>query len=276
MAMKNIVNAEYLYQNKDKVVVVDATNNFMIPEEGREKYLKRHIEGAFHIDLKEDMSREITVHGGRDPLPEDMNLFKEKLESFGINTDTEVIVYDEDIVPASRFWWMSKYIGLKNVKVLDGGISAWIKAGYSLTDEIPEIPQTGHIDMQLKETMLVDISDIRKAIVDENTLIIDSRSPVRYRGEDEPIDVKAGHMPGAKNYFYENVLEPDGTYKPLEVLKAQFKNIESPLVICHCGSGVSGPVNIIALDEIGISAKLYVGSWSDYITYEDSVIEVGE
>ncbi len=274
--MKNIVSAEYLYQNRDRVVIVDATNNFMIPEEGREKYAKRHIEGAFHIDLKEDMSREITVHGGRDPLPEDMNCFKEKLESFGISTDTEIIAYDEDIVPASRFWWMAKYIGLKNVKVLDGGINAWIKSGYSLTDEIPKLPQKGCIDMKLQEDMLVDIDDIRKAITDENTLIIDSRSPIRYRGEEELIDVKAGHIPSAKNYFYENVLELDGTYKSLEVLKAHFKNVNSPVVICHCGSGVSGPVNIIALDEIGISAKLYVGSWSDYITYEDSVIEVGE
>lgn len=274
--MKNIVSAEYLYQNRGKVVLIDATNNFMIPEEGKAKYEKRHIEGAFHIDLKEDMSREITVHGGRDPLPEDMNSFKEKLESFGISTDTEIIVYDEDIVPASRFWWMAKYIGLKNVKVLDGGINAWLNSGYSLTDKIPEMPLKGHIEMSLQDAMIVDISDIRSAIKDKNTLIIDSRSPVRYRGEDEPIDVKAGHMPSAKNYFYENVLEQDGTYKSLEVLKAQFKNVNSPVVICHCGSGVSGPVNIIALDELGIKAKLYVGSWSDYITYEDSVIEVGE
>ena len=128
--------------------------------------------------------------------------------------------------------------------------------------------------MKLQEEMLVDIDDIRKAIADENTLIIDSRSPIRYRGEDEPIDVKAGHMPSAKNYFYEQVLEQDGKYKSLEDLKAHFENVNSPVVICHCGSGVSAPVNIIALDEIGISAKLYVGSWSDYITYEDSIIEV--
>lgn len=274
--MKNIVSAEYLYQNRDKVVIVDATNNFMIASEGKEKYSKRHIEGAFHIDLKEDMSRELTVHGGRDPLPEDMESFKEKLESFGISTDTEVVVYDEDIVPASRFWWMARYIGLKNVKVLDGGIMAWTNALYSLTEELPQMPQKGHIDMELQHQMIVDITDIRRAIEDESTLIIDSRSPVRYRGEEEPIDFIAGHMPSARNYFYEQVLEIDGKYKPVEFLKNHFEGVKAPTVICHCGSGVSAPVNIIALDEIGISAKLYVGSWSDYITYEDSIVEVGE
>lgn len=274
--MKNLVNAEYLKENMGKVVIVDATNNFMVASEGKEKYAKRHIEGAFHIDLKEDMTRPLTAHGGRDPLPEDMNTFKAKLENFGINNDTEIIVYDEDIVPASRFWWMCKYIGLDNVKLLDGGINAWLAKGFGLTTEIPELPQNGSIIMNIRHDMVVDINDIKEAIGKEDTLIIDSRSPIRYRGEEEPIDFKAGHMPSAKNYFYENVLEMDGRYKSLEAIKENFKAIKEAVVICHCGSGVSAPVNIIALDEIGISAKLYVGSWSDYITYEDSVVEVGE
>ena len=101
--MKNLADAKYLHENMDRVVIIDATNNFMIASEGREKYDKRHIRGAFHIDLKMDMCRPVTKHGGRDPLPEDMNSFREKLEQFGISTDSEVIVYDEDMVPASRF-----------------------------------------------------------------------------------------------------------------------------------------------------------------------------
>ena len=275
--MKNLADAKYLYENRDKVVVIDATNNFMIASEGREKYEKRHIEGAFHIDLKNDMCRPVTEHGGRDPLPEDMNSFREKLEEYGISTDTEVVVYDEDIVPASRFWWMCKYIGLINVKILDGGIKSWTQSGYELTDKIPPLPEKGKIEMKLNSDIIADIKDIRRAIADDEVIIIDSRSNPRYTGREEAIDVKAGHIPGAKNSFYEKVLMDDGKYKSLNEIKNAFEGIENyGEVIVHCGSGVSGPVNIIALDEIGIKSKLYVGSWSDYITYEDSIIATGE
>lgn len=275
--MKNLVDAKYLYENLGKVVIIDATNNFMIASEGREKYEKRHIKGAFHIDLKNDMSRPLTQHGGRDPLPEDMNKFKEKLEKYGISTDTEVVVYDEDIVPASRFWWMCKYIGVNNIKVLNGGINAWIESGYELTNEMPDLPQRGKIQMKLNSDIIADINDIRRAIPDEDVIIIDSRSNPRYTGKEEAIDVKAGHIPGAKNSFYERVLMNDGKYRGIDEIKEIFEDIKDyGEVIVHCGSGVSGPVNIIALDEIGIKPKLYVGSWSDYITYEDSVIATGD
>ncbi|MGB5824313.1 MAG: sulfurtransferase [Proteocatella sp.] len=275
--MKNLVSPEYLFDNINKVVIIDATNNFMIPTEGIEKYKARHIPGAFHIDLRNDMSREVTEHGGRDPLPHNMEDFKAKLEEYGISTGSEIIVYDEDIVPASRFWWMCKYIGLDNVRLLDGGINAWIENGFSLSAVVPSLPQRGNIEMKFDSEIIADIDDIRRAINDEQVLIIDSRSSVRYKGEEEPIDKKAGHIPTAKNYFYEGVLEQDGKYRRPGYLKEHFKGVEKyKEVICQCGSGVSAPVNIIALDEIGIKAKLYVGSWSDYITYDDSLIAVGE
>lgn len=275
--MKNLADAKYLHENMDRVVIIDATNNFMIASEGREKYDKRHIRGAFHIDLKMDMCRPVTKHGGRDPLPEDMNSFREKLEEFGISTDSEVIVYDENMVPASRFWWMCRYIGLKNVKLLDGGINSWTENGYELTDEPSQLPQRGSIDMKLDPDCIADIDDIRRAIWDDSVLIIDSRSSARYSGREELIDVKAGHIPGAKNSFYENVLRSDGKYRSTDEIRKVFEGFDKYReVIVHCGSGVSGPVNIIALDEIGIDSKLYVGSWSDYITYEDSIIATGD
>ncbi len=272
--MKNIVEAKELHKRLNEVVLIDATNNFMIPEEGRKKHDAAHIPGAFHIDLRGDMVGTLGKHGGRDPLPDDMARFAEKLERLGIDNDTPIVVYDEDMVPSSRFWWMCKYIGLDNVKVLNGGINAWKSAGYEVTAEPTPLPQkSGRIKMQLRSEMLADIKDIRQAIESSDAAIIDSRTPERYKGLAEPIDKVAGHIPTAQNYFFGEVLDEEGKYKKEAFLKEHYKELlKYDKRIVHCGSGVSGSVNLIAMDEIGLSAKFYIGSWSDYITYEDSVI----
>lgn len=271
--MKNLVNPEFLYENMDNVVIIDATNNFMDITEGKLKYSQRHIKGAFHIDLRDDMSKEPQIHGGRDPLPEKIEDFGQKLESLGINSDTQVVVYDENMVSASRFWWMCKYIGINHVKVLNGGLEAWMSKGYPVTNE-PSIAKTqGKIHINLDSSLIADIEDIKRAIYDENSIIVDCRSEERYSAKEELIDKVAGHIPTAVNYFFGLTLEENNTYKSKDFLKKHFENIDSNKeIICQCGSGVSAPVNMIALDEIGIKTKLYVGSWSDYITYEDSEI----
>ncbi len=278
--MKNIVEPKWLYENKDNVIIVDATNNFMVPEEGRQKHDKEHIENAFHIDLKKDMCGEVKEHGGRDPLPEDMNRFRQKLEEIGISNNSQIIVYDENLVPSSRFWWMCKYIGLENVKVMNGGINAWKSLGYEVTDIPTPLPEhQGKIAMNIKKEMLADIDDIRAVLRNQQegkkAAIVDSRSPIRYKGQCETIDKKAGHIPNALNYFYEDVIDPIKGYKDVEFLQKHYEELRKyNEIIVHCGSGVSGSVNIIAMDEAGIRSKFYVGSWSDYITYEDSLISV--
>ena len=273
--MKNVVEVDWLKENMDQVVIIDATNNFMIPEEGRKKYEKEHIPGAFHIDLRNDMVGTIGEHGGRDPLPDDIGTFVAKLEEFGISNDTSVIVYDEDLVPSSRFWWMCKYIGVKDVKVLNGGIQAWKDAGYELTDEIGKRPEKkGNIELRLDSSMLADIEDIKRAVNYRGVAIVDSRTSERYLGINEPIDKKAGHIPSALNYYFGEVLDAVKGYKDVEFLEKHFADLKQyDEVIVHCGSGVSGSVNIIAMDEVGIRSKFYIGSWSDYITYPDSIIE---
>lgn len=272
--MKNIVEVNYLAENPGKVVLIDATNNFMIHGEGRKKHDKAHIKGAFHIDLHKDMCGKIGEHTGRDPLPEDLSSFSKKLEEFGISNDSEIIVYDEDLVASSRFWWMCKYIGIDNVKVLNGGVNAWVSSGNSLTDEKTPFPsQKGKISINLRNEMLADMNDIRKAIKNEDTAIIDSRTNPRYKGLVEPIDKKAGHIPTALNYFYGDIIDPVTGYKDIEFLKVHYKDLfKYNQIIVHCGSGVSGSVNIIAMDEIGIQSKFFIGSWSAYITYDDAEI----
>ncbi len=276
--MKNIVEVNYLIENRDRVILVDATNNFMIPEEGRQKHDKAHIAGAFHIDLRKDMVGTIGEHGGRDPLPDNLETFAKKLEEFGISNDSEIVVYDEDLVPSSRFWWMCKYIGVNNVKVLNGGVNAWTRAGQMLTDEPTVFPEKkGKVITQINHKMYADIKDIRRAIEDPSVAIIDSRTAERYKGIVEPIDKKAGHIPGSLNYFYGEVIDPVKGYKDAEFFKKHYKSLfEFDELIVHCGSGVSGSVNLIAMDEIGLEAKFYIGSWSDYITYPENLIVTEE
>ncbi len=276
--MKNIVEAKWLFDNLNSVVIIDATNNFMDPEEGKKKYKEGHIKGAFHIDLRGDMCGELSVHGGRDPMPKSLDHFKSKLEAYGVSNDTLLVVYDEDLVPSSRFWWMCRYIGLDRVKILNGGLNAWKKSGYPLSSEAPGIPGArGHIDLKINHKLFADINDIKKVLLDKSKkiAIIDSRSEERYRGIVEPIDRLAGHIPESLNYFYGEVLDPEKGYKDTEFLKNHYRDLEKyDELIVHCGSGVSGSVNIVAMDEAGLAARFYVGSWSDYITYDDSVIIV--
>lgn len=274
--MKNLVDAKWLYEHRDQVVLVDATNNFMVPEEGRQKHDAAHSPGSFHMDLRQDMVGKLCQHGGRDPLPDDMNYFREKLESIGISNDTLVVVYDEDLVPSSRFWWMCKYIGVQNVKVLNGGIQAWKRAGYDLTDQVTPMPEKkGSIQMTINHHMFADIEDIRKAINDPEVGIVDSRTKERYSGIVEPIDKKAGHIPNSINFFFGDIIDPVEGYKSKEFLEEHFAPLKQyKELIFHCGSGVSGSVNIIGLDEIGINSRFYIGSWSDYITYPENTIIV--
>lgn len=276
--MKNLVDAKWLYENINNVVIVDASSNFLVAGEGKEKYAQGHIPGAFHMDLDEDMCGTKGAHGGRHPLPNNMRDFADKLENIGVNNDSTLVVYDEGAMYASRFWWMCKYIGIENIKVLDGGIGAWKAAGYAVSSNPALLPaQKGKIDIRLQEELYVDINDIRRILADDTgkSAIVDSRPNERYKGENETVDPEAGHIPGAFNYFFGEVLDENGKYRDAEFLRRHYRDLAKyEELILHCGSGVSGSVNILALDEIDIPSKYYVGSWSDYITYEDAIIVV--
>lgn len=272
--MKNFVNIKYLEQNKDRVVLVDVRNNFMIPGAGKDLYNKSHIEGSFHIELSECMVGTIKEHGGRDPLPDDINTFVQKLESMGISNDTEVIAYDPAYFYAGRFWWMCKYIGLKNVKILNANESEIMASSLKFTNEVTKLPEKGNIKVEIDEFILADIDDVRKMIANKEPLLMDCRDSQRYRGDQELIDSQSGHIPTAKNYPFMNILE-DGKFKDIEFIKKYFEGLENQKIVAYCGSGVSATVNLMALDELGVPARLYVGSWSDYITHKDSVIAKG-
>ncbi|OPJ57189.1 sulfurtransferase [Alkalithermobacter paradoxus] len=275
--MKNLVNTDWLYENIDNedLILVDCRFDLQLAEYGKESYEKGHIKGAFFMDVNTDLSSEKKEHGGRHPLP-DINVFKETVESIGINNNSIVVAYDDgDLAGASRLWWLLKYIGHEKVYVLNGGINKWINDGYDLVKDLPGKSKSTYT-INLQNNILCDANEVKLNINKPTSIIIDSRSPERYTGEFEPVDKVGGHIPSAKNFFWQDVLDKNSQIKDkstLENIFAPVKNYKE--VIVYCGSGITGCVNFLALEEINIHPKLYAGSWSDWISYEENEIAKG-
>ncbi len=276
--MSNFVTPNWLKENIENrnLVIVDCRADLFDKEYGKRKYEEGHIQGAVFIDVKKQLSAEPKEHGGRSPLPE-LEVLREALESIGISNDKTIVAYDEALLAgAERFWWMLKFLGHEKVHILSGGINAWVEARYPLTKDIPTV-EKGKLIISPREDIRTDVNYVRNNLGKEGFIVIDSRAPERYRGEVEPIDPKAGHIPGAKNYHWKDVLDEKGKFKSKEQLKEIFKDLEKyEDIVLQCGSGIDACGNFAAMDEIGFKPKLYVGSWSDWVSYEDNPVAIGE
>ncbi|MGM7722253.1 sulfurtransferase [Metabacillus sp. Hm71] len=280
--MQNIVSTEWLAAEiekmNEKLVIVDTRFNLINPEEGYNQYREGHIPGAVYADLEKHLSAPIDQHGGRHPLP-DVDLLAKCLGEIGIDNDSQVIIYDDQGgMIASRLWWLLHYIGVSNVAILDGGWKKWTSENNSISTGVPN-PSVKTLHPRVNpEWKWVDHDEVKEKLHHSDTILIDSRENPRYLGEFEPIDPVAGHIPGARNYFWKDVLNEEGSFKKRDELIAHFSDV--PLkkeVIVYCGSGVSACPNILALKEAGYAnVKLYAGSWSDWITYIDNPIAVGD
>jgi thiosulfate/3-mercaptopyruvate sulfurtransferase len=276
--MSNLISVQELRERLDdpKFVVVDTRFNLKDPAEGRRAYEQSHLPGAVYFDLDQDLSSPKGQHGGRHPLP-DLQVFVRKLEHAGIGNTTMVVAYDDSgSMYAGRLWWLLKYLGHDAVKLLDGGLGAWREAGFDLTTDLPK-RKPALFTVDLRPEMLVDMAEVRAKLADPGTLLIDARAVERYRGDVEPLDPKAGHIPGAINKPFTDNLEA-GRFKRPERLKERFhKAMEADEVIVYCGSGVTAAHNLLALDEAGITgARLYAGSWSDWSSYDDNPVATGD
>jgi thiosulfate/3-mercaptopyruvate sulfurtransferase len=274
--MSNFITAKWLYQHINDVIIVDCRSDLFDKDYGRILYEAGHIINAFFLDVKKDLAGEAKEHGGRSPLP-DLDTLKNKLENIGISNDSTVIAYDErKLAGAERFWWMLRYLGHNKVHVLNGGINAWINEGYPLTKEVP-VAEKGNFNMNLNKELIISMHEVKSKIGKDDLIILDSRAPERYRGEVEPIDKKAGHIPGAKNYYWKDILNENYEFKSKENLAKHFRELNKyKEIVLQCGSGIDACGNFIALDELGFMPKLYVGSWSDWISYEENPIAIGE
>ncbi len=259
--------AELKSLNKDSYILIDARGF----GNSRERYEQGHLEGARYVDLEQLAAHpENPAFGGRHPLPS-LKDFTALLGRLGITPQSHVIVYDDKGAanPAARFWWMLKAIGHQKVQVLNGGLQAAVEAGLPITTEITSAPQATTYEAAHDFTGTVVLEDVAKAVQSPDSIVIDVREAPRYLGHTEPLDLVAGHIPGAVNVPYNNNMDADNRYLKAEELKANYEKVfngkQPEQVIVHCGSGVTACHTLLALQQAGLpGAKLYVGSWSEW------------
>ena len=254
-------------QNPDWCIV-DCRFSLADAQAGQRAYDEAHIPGAYYVNLEDTLSSpHIAGKTGRHPLP-DKNAWISSVSDLGINPQIQVVVYDDaGGAMAARMWWMLRWIGHENVAVLDGGWQAWQREGLAVSADIPEPAQGAASDYEALPTLVriveADAVDSRKQV------LLDARELPRYKGEVEPLDPVAGHIPGAICSPFSANLDASGSFRTGPELREKFKQaLESnkPLV-CYCGSGVTAAHNILALKVAGIDeVALYPGSWSEWIT----------
>ncbi len=253
--------------------LVDVRASLADPQAGRRQYDAAHLPGAVYLSLDDELSGPVEAHGGRHPLP-DMAVFAETLQRNGIGDADEVVVYDDGGMVAARLWWLLRYAGFDRVQVLDGGFPAWTEAGLPVTQALPNL-EPATLTLELRPEMIADMEAVRAGLDDPEVTLIDARAPERYRGEVEPLDKKAGHIPGAVNKPFTENLE-HGLFRSPEALRERFADVQGEgEAIVYCGSGVSAAHNALALEEAGITARLYAGSWSDWISYDENPVATG-
>lgn len=270
-----IVTPKWLYDRLGEVIVLDARFDLFDEKKGKQAYHAEHLPGALFIDMAEEMADKRIQGAGRHPLPspEDMaQMFAKK----GISKDSKVVIYDDQNggIAAARAWWMLEFLGNNNAAILDGGIQAWKNSGYPPTDEVKP-PDEARFDPHVKEDWLVTAEQVKNKL--GSAVLVDSRSRERYQGEQEPLDPKAGHIPGALNFPWGGVLRQDGNWKTAEELVQHFAALPRDReVIVYCGSGISACPNVLALKRAGFKqVTLYAGSWSDWSSRSGYPVETG-
>jgi thiosulfate/3-mercaptopyruvate sulfurtransferase len=275
MLDSSIVTASWLHDRLDRdpdldIKIIDCRFALGDPDLGRKQYQTAHLPGASYLDLNRDLSSPVGVHGGRHPLPDD-RVLGGKLAAMGIDSTTLVVAYDDSrLAFAARLWWLLRYYGHTNVAVLDGGYGNWVKAGYPVTAEVSGADVAGNFQPQIQSEAIVDIDLVHTAIDSPTHILVDAREPDRYHGKTEPIDRVAGHIPTAVNYPWQGVTNAEGFILSVAEQQQRWAAISPDLEpIVYCGSGVTACVNLLSLKLAGFDrAKLYPGSWSDWISYE--------
>ncbi|NIF05737.1 sulfurtransferase [Chryseobacterium sp. Tr-659] len=270
-----ISSSELKNLSTENLVILDARTG----KEVKQNYLDKHIKGARFIDLDKDLAEigEDAAFGGRHPLPS-VEKFAETLSNLGISENSHVVVYDDKNASnaAARAWWMLRSFGFENVQVLDGGMQAAENNGmeFSAGEEIYE--KASIIKKEHWSLPVSSLERVENELKSGSSTVIDVRDAYRYRGESEPIDLVAGHIPGAINIPFSENLDENGNFLKTEILKEKYNNLlknKADHLIIHCGSGVTACHTILALDYAGFPIPdLYVGSWSEWSRREGKEI----
>lgn len=276
--MDLFITAEALRDCFDEVTVFDLRFRLEDLSYHRVVYEEGHIPGAFYLDFEEDLSDPKGDFGGDHPflLPED---FAQLLEGFGLKDDSTVVLYDEaSLMSAARFIYQSRFSGLSiKIHILKGGYGAWLAAGGAEETAIPQAPGGGNLSTQPRPDLICKQDTVKEKMDDPTSLLIDSRAPQRYLGQVEPRYRIAGHIPGALNYFFKDVIAEDGGLKDRAYLEDHFAGLDKYNdIILSCGSGGSACVNSLALQALGIPHRLYNGSYSDWVANLDNPVNTGD
>jgi thiosulfate/3-mercaptopyruvate sulfurtransferase len=268
----SVSELQNLKANGTPLAVFDCTFDLMNPPAGHAQYAEQHIAGAQHADLDNHLATHdaaLRVNGGRHPLPQ-REVFAQWLQSVGVNHDSQVVVYDRNGMNyCGRLWWMLKWCGHEAVAVLDGGLQAWVAAGGTTASGEETAHAAGNFALREPRVQLLDTATVSAHLNDGSQTIVDARGAPRYRGEVEPLDPVAGHIPGALNRPFNTNLNEQGFFKSADQLRAEFTALLGSAkvenVVHHCGSGVSAVPNVLAMEVAGLGrTALYAGSWSEW------------
>ena len=266
-----LVATEELARHLDdpRWVLFDCRHDLADHGRGARSYADGHIPGAVFAAVETDLAGPRTGRNGRHPLP-DPAVFAGFLARCGVNAMSRIVGYDDaGGLYAARLWWMARWIGLEHVSLLDGGLGRWIAEGRPLTREAPR-REPGVVEARVEAGAAWGADEVRRRLGDPRSLILDARAPERFRGEVEPMDPVAGHIPGAANRFYKENLNADLSFRPRGELRREFEALlgsRQPADVAHqCGSGITACANLFAMEYAGLAgSKLYAGSWSEWV-----------
>lgn len=272
--------ANLVSSSEKSLMIFDCTFDLMKPELGQQQFDESHIPGAIYVNLDKHLSSKndlAAASGGRHPLPS-RETFAAWLSNIGFTNAHQAVVYDRNGVNyCGRLWWMLKWVGHDAVAVLDGGLQAWQAAGgtaestqHASKSKKPSI-LGNNFSLTVELVELTAINTIANNLNKSTQTVLDARGAPRFRGEVEPLDPVAGHIPGALNRPFGDNIGADGKFKPADVLKAEFTQLlagrDPSTVVHHCGSGVSAVPNVLAMQIAGLGATgLFAGSWSEWVS----------
>jgi len=282
MSSRTLIDAEELGGRLDdpRLRLFDCRFDLARPDAGRSRYLDEHIPGARYADLNRDLSAPPDGRSGRHPLP-DPRVFERRLRSWGVNGDSIVVAYDDgNGMFAARLWWMLRWLGHEDVTVLDGGMRRWLELDLPLSDAEPRVTE-GNFVARPGRAGVVDADEVQALSQDVTWRILDARSPERYRGEVEPIDAVAGHVPGARNHPFALSVDDRARFRPPEELRtslaASLGDLPAGRAVVMCGSGVTACHLILAMEHAGLhGARLYPGSWSEWSSDPRRPVRTGD
>jgi thiosulfate/3-mercaptopyruvate sulfurtransferase len=276
-----LIDANTLFEqlSRNDLTIADCRFDIANLSWGEAEFSAAHVPGASYLHLDRDLSGPIVPSSGRHPLP-DPARFASRLSALGVGPGTQLIAYDQgNGAYAARLWWLARWIGIRNVAVLDGGMAAWRAAGLPLVSTVRKF-EPRNLPASPDPSVWVSTANVDDLRLRPGNLLIDARSAERFAGRNETLDPVAGHVPGARSFPFAGNLAADGRFRSPAELRRRFSTLLGSLppaaLISMCGSGVTACHSLLALEHAGLSgARLYVGSWSEWIRDPERPVATG-